>query len=86
MPAPVPLQMQLIRLMRWAALISVAFAIVALVLLARGDSGVRPYKYVAMALGVGISVLIGAALMALPLLGRHGNGDSIKKEDNEPRS
>lgn len=89
MPARVPLQMQLVRLMRWGALFSLAFATVALVLLARGDSEMRAYKFIATALGVGLCVLLGMALMTLLLFGnRQGRSatDHIKKENNDPRS
>ena len=89
MHARAPLPMQLVRLMRWAAFFSLAFAIVALVLLARGDSEVRAYKFIATALGVGLFVLLGMALMTLQLAGkRQGRNaaDSVKKEDNDPRS
>ena len=82
-----PLQIQLIKVVRWAALFSLAFAIVAMVLLARGDSGERAYMFIATALGVGLGVLLGAALLALLFLGRGGiAADSIKKEDNDYRS
>ena len=83
-----PLQIQLVRLMRWAALFALAFAIIALVLLARGDSEVRAYRFIATALGVGVSVLLGMTILFLATRQARGVGaaDSIKKEDNDPRS
>ena len=91
MPAPAPLQKQLARFMRWAALFSLAFALVALILLARGDAGERAYRFIAAALGVGLGVLLCVGIMTLLLIGnRYGWGGSaaefIKKEDNDPRS
>lgn len=87
MPAPATLQRQLVRLMRWAALLSLAFAIVALALLARGDSELRAYKFIATALGVGLGVLLGIGLMALLFVGRHRTtAISIEKESNDTRS
>jgi hypothetical protein len=77
--------------MRWAALLSLAFAIVALVILVRGESEERAYNFIATALGVGLSVLLGIAFMTLLLLSRrHARDDSatqaIKKESNDDRS
>ena len=85
-----PLQIQLVRLMRWAALFSLAFATVALVLLAREETEERAYKFIAAALGVGVSVLLGIGLLMLLSLGGvrvrgESVADSMKKEDNDPR-
>ena len=91
MPSRARLQIQLLTLMRWGALFSLAFAIVALVLLARGNSEERAYNFIATALGVGLIVLLGIALLTLLFLsGRHTRDsrstESMKKENNDDRS
>ena len=85
MPARAPLQIQLVRLMRWAALFSLALATVALALLARGDSEERAYKFIATALGVGLAVLFAMAVMTLRQFRDRNAADSIKKEYDDPR-
>lgn len=63
-----PLKQQFIRIMRWAALFSIGVAAVAVFLVARGDTEVRVHMLIATALGVGLSVLLGIALMSLVFL------------------
>ena len=91
MPARAPLQIHLVRLMRWAAFFALGLAIIALVLLVRGDPEVRVYRFIATALGVGLGALLGIGLMTILLLAnrqgrRESAANSIKKEDNDPRS
>ena len=86
MPARAPLLIQLVRLMRWAALFSLVLAAVALALLARGDSGERAYRFIATALAVGLTVLLAMAVMTLRQFRDRDAADSIKKECDDPRS
>lgn len=68
-----------------------AIAVVAVVLVAKGDSEIRIHLLIATALGVGLSVLLGIALMTLLFLSnRMGQdveaADHKQKEDHDPRS
>ena len=71
-----PLKIRFIRVMRWAALFSVAIAVLAVVLVARGDSELHIQMLIATALGVGVSVLLGAALMTLIFLSNSSGFDA----------
>lgn len=71
-----PLKIRFIRVMRWAALFSVAIAVLAVVLVARGDSELHIHMLIATALGVGVSVLLGAALMTLIFLSNSSGFDA----------
>jgi hypothetical protein len=93
-PDPVPplgpLKRQFIKIMRWGALFSVATAVVAVALVAQGDSQIRAHMLIATALGVGLSVLLGIALMTLVFLSnRLGQdadaADHKQKDDHDPR-
>ena len=61
------------RTMRWMALLSVACAAVAVWLVARGDSELHLQMMIATALGVGLTVLLGTALISLAYLS-HASG------------
>ena len=90
-PDPVPpigpLKIRFIRIMRWAALFSVAVGALAVVLVARGDSELHIHMLIATALGVGVSVLLGAALMALIFLSNSTgfDADSADHKDKNPQ-
>ena len=93
-PDPVPplaaLKRQFLRIMRWAALFSVVVAALAVLLVAQGDSEVRIHMLIATALGVGLSVLLGIALMTLVFLSnRLGQdadaADHRQKDDHDSR-
>ena len=76
--------------MRLGALFSIAIAAIAVVLVAKGDSTVRIHMLIATALGVGLSVLLGIALMSLVFLSnRLGQdadaADHRQKDENDPR-
>lgn len=71
-----PLKIRFIRVMRRAALFSVAIAALAVVLVARGDSELHIHMLIATALGVGVSVLLGAALMTLIFLSNSSGFDA----------
>jgi hypothetical protein len=62
------LKRQFLKLMRWGALFSLAVAVLAVVLVAQGDDTVHIHMLIATALGVGLSVLLGIALMSLVFL------------------
>ncbi|RIX32612.1 hypothetical protein [Sphingomonas edaphi] len=90
-PDPVPpigpLKIRFIRIMRWAALFSVAVGALAVVLVARGDSELHIHMLIATALGVGVSVLLGAALMALIFLSNSTgfDADAADHKDKNPQ-
>jgi len=86
-----PLKQQFLRIMRWAALFSLAIAALAVVLVAQGDENIHIHMLIATALGVGLSVLLGIALMTLVFLSnRIGHdadaADHQQKGENDPRS
>jgi hypothetical protein len=70
--------------MRWMALLAVVVAAAAVVLVARGDEGVHIHMLIATALGVGLTVMLGTALMLLTFLSASSGHDeqaSNFKED-----
>ena len=71
-PDPTPplesLKQQFLKIMRWGALFSLTVAAIAVVLVAQGDETIHIHMLIATALGVGLSVLLGAALMTLIFL------------------
>ncbi len=86
-----PLKQQFFKIMRWGALFSLAVAIFAVALVAQGDSQIRIHMLIATALGVGLSVMLGIALMTLVFLSnRMGQdadaADHRQKEDDDSRS
>jgi hypothetical protein len=93
-PDPVPplepLKRLFVRIMRWGALFSIAIAILAVLLVYQGESSVHAHMLIATALGVGLSVLLGIALMTLVFLSsRMGQdadaADHTQKDDHDPR-
>ncbi|HVF37796.1 MAG TPA: hypothetical protein VNA29_07635 [Sphingomicrobium sp.] len=96
MPTPDPasslssLRRQFLRLMRWGALFSIAVAAVAVALVAQGDSRLHLHMLVATALGVGLSVLLGIALMTLLFLSSRAHdahaADHRPKDQDDPRT
>jgi hypothetical protein len=77
--------------MRRGALFSAVVAAVAVALVARGDETVHVHMLIATALGVGLSVLLGIALMSLVFLSsRLGQdadaADHRQKDNDDPRS
>jgi hypothetical protein len=71
--------------MKGMALLAIAVAAFAVLLVARGGSGVHIHMLVAAALGAGLAVLLAGALMSLLLLGRSSCQDEqaaqFEKED-----
>jgi len=97
MPVPDPitplgsLKRQFLKIMRWAALFSLAIAAIAVLLVARGDETLHLHMLIATALGVGLSVMLGTALMTLVFLSSRAHdadaADHQQKGDNDdPRS
>ncbi len=85
-----PVKRRFVRIMRWAALFSLAVAALAVVLVAKGDSSVHIHMLIATALGVGFSVLLGTALMSLMFLSNSsghdaGAADHREKDGHDPR-
>ena len=97
MPSPdpvsplAPLKHQFLKIMRWAALFSFAIAALAVILVAQGDSQIRIHMLIATALGAGLSVMLGIALMTLVFLSNRMGQDAdaagqSHKEDDDSRS
>jgi uncharacterized membrane protein len=63
------------RIMAWMALFSIVIATIAVLLVARGDTGVHIHMLVATALGVGFTVLLATALMTLMFLSASSGHD-----------
>jgi cation transporter-like permease len=94
-PDPVPplgpLKQQFLKIMRWAALFSLTIAALAVVVVARGDETIHIHMLIATALGVGLSVLLGVALMTLVFLSNRAGIDADaaghqQKDKNDDRS
>jgi hypothetical protein len=90
-PPLAPIRRQFLRIMRLGALFSIVIAAIAVILVAKGDSSVRVHMLIATALGTGLSVLLGIALMSLVFLSnRLGQDDAAadhqQKEEHDPRS
>ena len=91
-PDPLPNQQlsllrQFRRIMRWVALFAIVIAAIAVLLVARGDSGVHVHMLIATALGAGLSVLLAGALMSLVFLSSSSGHDeqiSQIEEDEQP--
>ena len=63
------------RIFRLLALFSIIIAAIAVVLVARGDPTVHVHMLIATALGIGLTVLLGTALMALVFLSSSSGHD-----------
>ena len=76
-----------LRVLGLLALFSIAVAVIAVILVARGDPTIRVHMLIATALGVGLTVLLGTALMALMFISAHSGHDELatirKPEDEE---
>ena len=91
-PDPVPISRlsllrQFRRIMLWVALFAIAIAAIAVLLVARGDTGTHIHMLIAVALGAGLSVLLAGALMSLVFLSANSGHDEAAnsfKEDEQP--
>ncbi len=63
------------RMMKWMALVSVGAAAVAVAAVAWGDEEWRIHMLIATALGAGLTVLLGTALMSLAFLSSSSGHD-----------
>ena len=63
------------RIFRLLALLSIVIAVLGVVLVTRGEGEVRASLIIATALGVGLTVLVGSALMTLVFLSSSGGHD-----------
>ena len=73
--------------MRWVALFSIVIAAMAVLLVARGDSGVHIHMMIATALGAGLSVLLAGALMSLVFLSASsGHDEQVSRFEEDQRS
>ena len=61
--------------MQWVALFAILVAGLAVFLVARGEQGPYLHMMVATALGAGLTVLLGGALMSLAFLSASGGHD-----------
>jgi hypothetical protein len=92
-PDPIPplgsLKRQFLKIMGWAALFSLAIAAIAVLLVARGDETLHLHMLIATALGVGLSVMLGIALMTLVFLSSRAHdaaaADHQQKGENDAR-
>ena len=85
-----PLKRQFLKIMRWGALFSFAIAALAVLLVAQGDDSIHIHMLIATALGVGLSVMLGIALMTLVFLSsRMGQdadaADHSQMDSDDPR-
>jgi hypothetical protein len=72
------------RIMRLMALLAIVVAAIAVILVARGDEGFHPHMWIATALGVGLTVLLGTALMTLAFLSsKSGHDEQARHHDEE---
>jgi len=84
------LKRQFLKLMRWGALFSFVIAAIAMLLVAQGDPTIHIHMLIATALGVGLSVMLGIALMTLVFLSNRAGHDTDaadhkQKDENDPR-
>ncbi|MEO5773571.1 MAG: hypothetical protein ABIQ32_05580 [Sphingomicrobium sp.] len=71
------------RIMRLMALLSIVIAAIAVLLVARGDETMHIHMLIATALGVGLTVLLGTALMTLTFLSSKSGHDEQTRTHNE---
>ena len=78
-PIPVPprsIRQRFVRVMRVAAAFSIVIAALAVALVARGQSDFHIHMLIATALGIGLTVLLGTALMTLIFLSNSSGHDA----------
>ena len=63
------------RIMKWMALFSILVAAIAVLLVAQGGGGAHIHMLIATALGAGLTVLLGGALMSLAFLSSSSGHD-----------
>jgi len=78
-PDPIPptsIRQRFMRTMRVAAAFSIVIAALAVLLVARGQSELHIHMLIATALGIGLTVLLGTALMTLIFLSDRSGHDA----------
>jgi Na+-translocating ferredoxin:NAD+ oxidoreductase RnfD subunit len=78
------------RIMRWMSLAAILAAAAAVYFVARGESELKIHMLIATALGAGLSVLLGAALMSLAFVSSgsghdeeaHRSAEDTKETEN----
>lgn len=78
-PDPVPpasIRRRFLRIMRFAAAFSIIIAGFAVALVARGQAQLHIHMLIATALGIGLTVLLGTALMTLIFLSSSSGHDA----------
>ena len=78
-PDPVPprsIRQRFVRIMRVAAAFSIVIAALAVALVARGQPELHIHMLIATALGIGLTVLLGTALMTLTFLSNRSGHDA----------
>lgn len=71
------------RIMRWMTLVSIACAAIAVYFVARGETELQIHMLIATALGAGLTVLLGAALMTLVFI---SSGSGHDEEAHRPHA
>jgi hypothetical protein len=64
------------RIFRWLALLSIVIAAIGVVLVTRGEGEIHASLIIATALGIGLTVLLGTALMTLVFLSNSSGHDA----------
>ena len=73
---PPSIRRRFVRIMRLAAAFSIVIAALAVALVARGQSELHIHMLIATALGIGLTVLLGTALMTLVFLSNRSGHDA----------
>ena len=84
-PLPGPPNSMLVRfrrIMKWMAVVSIVVAALAVILVASGDEGVHVHMMIATALGVGLTIMLAAALMTLAFLSSSSGHDDHSMRSN----
>ena len=84
-PDPLPPHSMLARfrrIMKWMAPVAIVVAALAVLLVAIGDDGVHIHMMIATALGVGLTILLAAALMTLAFLSSSSGHDDHSMRSN----
>ena len=72
------------RIMRWMSLVAILAAVVSVYFVARGETELKIHMLIATALGAGLSVLLGAALMSLIFLSSGSGHDEEAHRSTTP--
>ena len=70
--------------MRWMSLVAIVTAVAAVYLVQRGEPDLKIHVLIATALGAGLSVLLGTALMALVFISADSGHDEQAHLHREP--